>query len=653
MQAHSGVQAGGVARGTARLDVSRPDPQSMRARILHLIPGVQPAACAFLLMAGAAAARTAGPTAAVPLYALAYIAGGTGSAVSAWRSLRRRRIDVNLLMLIAAAGAAFLGEWFEGGILLFLFSLSNALEYYAMGRTRRAIRALMALRPPEALVRRDGHEAVIPADEVRVGDLVIVKPAERLPADGKVIRGVSSVDQSPITGESVPVEVAIGAGVFAGTINQRGSLEIEVTKPPEDTTLARIIALVEEAQAAQPPTQRIIDRVGQVYAVLVIVGAVAAYVIMRALGTLPDLALYRAITLLVVASPCAVVIATPAAMLSAIANSARHGVLFKGGAYVEALAAVRTVVFDKTGTLTSGKSVVTNVIPDGGSETALLTLAGALEQRSEHSLAFAVVQACRERGLELPAVQAFEAITGRGVRGRVDGLRALVGSEKFMMDEGVKLSEGSQAHVALLRHEGKTPILVATDHLVGILAVADTVRPQAQMAVDALRALGISRIVMLTGDHQKVADVIAERLGITEAQAGLLPEEKAAMVNELSAQRPTAMVGDGVNDAPALASATVGIAMGAAGTDAAMETADVVLVGDDLTRLPQAIRLSRQARRVVWQSLAFASFVILALITTALVFDLRLAFGVVGHEGSTVIVVLNGLRLLGYARRPA
>ncbi len=620
-------------------------------RLARLLPGAQALFCALFLIVGNVVERAAGGTAALPLHALAYLSGGVGSAAAAWGALRRRRIDVNLLMLLAAAGAASLGEWWEGGVLLFLFSLSNALEYYAMGRARRAIRALMALRPSEALVRRDGQEAVVPAEALRVGDVIIVRPAERLPADGVVVGGVSSIDQAPITGESIPVDVAEGSPVFAGTINQRGSLEVEVTKRPEDTTLARIIALVEQAQSTRAPTQRVIDRFGQVYAILVIAGALVTYGVLTVLRFPGDVAFYRAITLLVVASPCALVISTPAAILSAIANGARKGVLFKGGASLEELAKVETVVFDKTGTLTTGEPVVTDVVPLVGDEVALLSLAGALEQRSEHALAGAVVQVCRARGIALPQAETFGAVTGRGVRGTIGGRTLRVGSETFMREEGIPISEEARVHLIRFRHEGKTPILVGDHRLVGVVAVADTLRPQAEATVRDLRGLGMKRLVMLTGDHRQVAEVIGGRLGLDDIQAELLPRQKAEAVAALTRQAVVAMVGDGVNDAPALASASIGIAMGAAGTDAALETADIVLMGDSLQRLPYAVSLSRQAKRVVMQNLFFASLVIIVLITSALVFGLRLAFGVIGHEGSTVVVVLNGLRLLHFHPR--
>ncbi|HYM71193.1 MAG TPA: heavy metal translocating P-type ATPase [bacterium] len=619
-----------------------------RGPVAYLWPGAQPVLCALLLIGGRIVEHAV-PGAALALYVLSYLAGGTGSALVAWSALRERRVDVNVLMLLAAMGAAYLGSWTEGAILLFLFSTSNALEFYVMGRTRRAIRSLMALRPAEALVRRDGRETVMPADTLRIGDIIIVRPAERVAADGTVVRGASSVDQSPITGESIPVDVGPGSLVFAGTINQRGSLEVRVTRDPEDTTIARIIALVEEAQAAQAPAQRLIDQFGQIYALGVIAAATLTYVALTGHGTPGTVAFYRAITLLVVASPCAVVISTPATVLSAIANAARHGVLFKGGAHLERLARVETVVFDKTGTLTVGRPAVTDVIPFFAENAAsLLATAAALEQRSEHALGDAIVAACLDRGIAPSLPDTFEAVTGRGVRGTVAGTVVRVGSEAFLTDEGVPIPGTARAVLTRLRDEGKTPILVADARLRGVIALADTVRPQAAATVTALRTLGVKRLIVLSGDHARAVGTVAAELGLDDAQGDLLPADKVRAIEVLEEAGPVTMVGDGVNDAPALAAASVGIAMGAAGTDAAMETADVVLMGDDLTRLPYAIGLSRQARRVIAQNLAFAFTVVGVLVTIVLVTGLRLAIGVVGHEGSTVVVVLNGLRLLGY-----
>lgn len=616
-----------------------------------LLPGAQPLLCALFLATGKALEGSA-PAAASVLYVSAYLAGGTGSAAVAWGALRQRRIDINFLMLLAAVGAAYLREWPEGGVLLFLFSLSNALEYYVMRRTRRAIRGLMSLRPTEALVRRDDVEIVVPAESLRIGDIIVVRPGERLPADGVVVGGSSSVDQATITGESVPVDAMPGSPVFAGTINQRGSLDVEVRRNPQETVLARIIALVEKAQAAQIPAQRLIDRFGQGYALLVILASAGAYALIVALGAPPEVSLYRAITLLVVASPCAVVISTPATILSAIANAARRGVLFKGGAYLEVLAHADTVVFDKTGTLTVGKPSVTNVVPLVGSEAALLTLAAALEQRSEHALADAIVEAARARGIDPPRPDSFEAVAGRGVRGVVAGTPVRVGNEAFLRDEGVPVAEETRHRLAAFRRQGKTPVLVAADnHVGGIIAMADRLRPQTIDTVQALRALRIRRLVMLTGDHRQAAGAIGHELGLDDIRAELLPHEKAEVVRDLTATGGVAMVGDGINDAPALAAASAGIAMGMAGTDVAMETADIVLMGDDLSRLPFAIALSRYAHRVIVQNLTFAGFVIAGLVAATFAVGLPLAFGVVGHEGSTVVVILNGLRLFGYRYR--
>jgi Cd2+/Zn2+-exporting ATPase len=607
----------------------------------------------FLLAAGVADARAAPSAAVTTLHVLAYLAGGTGSAIAAWDSLRERHVDVNVLMLLAAAGAAWLGNWTEGGTLLFLFSLSNALEFYALGRTRRAIRALMDLRPPVARVRREAGEAEVPVEDLVRGDVVVIRPAERLPADGVVVAGQSSIDQSPITGESMPVDVAMDAQVFAGTINQRGSLDVRVTHRAQDTTLARIITMVEEAQATQAPSQRLIDRVGQVYTLLVIGAAALAYGVLILLRWPHDVALYRAITLLVVASPCALVISTPASVLSAIANSARHGVLFKGGASLEALADVKTIVFDKTGTLTVGRPVITDVIALNGAAESLLGVAASLEQRSEHALADAVVVAATAQGAAVRAVDAFESITGRGVRGTIDGRVVRAGNERFMREEGVAISAEAQQRVRELQDAGKVPILVADNDLLGILAAADRLRPATPAAIRDLRAMGVTRLVLLTGDHPQAAQAAARELGLDRADAELLPQDKASIVRDLVQMGPVAMIGDGVNDAPALASATVGIAMGAAGTDAAMEVADVVLMGDDLGRLPYALELSRRAKRVIRQNLTFAIAVIVLLIVATLGFGLRLSFGVIGHEGSTVVVVINGLRLLAFSPRRA
>lgn len=644
-----------------------------RAHDLRLPPGwwernqlaVYTLLCLALLLAGWAGERLgAAPRAVLALYGGAYLAGGGVAAVNGLRGLRRGQIDVDFLMVAAAVGAAVIGEWVEGGTLLFLFSLSNALQRYALDRTRHAIRALMDLRPASARVQRPapgGGPPVIteaPVESLMVGDVVEVRPGERLPADGEVSAGQSAVDQSPITGESIPVARGVGDRVFAGSINGSGALTVRVSRRAEDSTLARIILLVEEAQSERAPTQKRLDAFEQKYALGVIsLAALVALAPPLLWGwTWPE-AFYKAMTLLVVASPCALVISTPASILSAIAAGARHGVLFKGGAHVESLARVRVVAFDKTGTLTRGHPRVTDLLPEAHngalvvSEDELLALAAAVESRSEHPLARAIVAAAAERGLALLAASDLQAVPGKGVSAVVEGRKLHIGTPDHLREQGVDLPDGESEEVGKLEGQGKTVVLVGAERLLGAIAVADTVRPEAAAAIAALKALGIQKIVMLTGDNQRAAQAIGAAAGVDEVRAELLPEQKVDAVKALLAEHGSvAMVGDGVNDAPALATATVGIAMGAGGTDVALETADVVLMASELQKLPHALGLGRQAMTVVRQNLAFAMAVIAVLIASALLNIVSLPLGVVGHEGSTVIVVLNGLRLLGFRR---
>jgi Cd2+/Zn2+-exporting ATPase len=587
------------------------------------------------------------------LFTLAYLAGGGFAARNGFNALRQGQIDVDFLMVAAALGAAVIGEWVEGGVLLFLFVLSNALEHYAMDRTRQAIRALMKLRPAVARVRREEGVVMLPVEELVIGDVLEVRPGERLPADGVVISGQSAIDQSLITGESIPVPRGLDDPVYAGSINGSGALEVEVTKRAKDSTLARIILLVEEAQSERAPTQRRLDDLEQKYAVGVIGLAILVALLPPLLmGWLWNDAFYKAMTLLVVASPCALVISTPASILSAIAAGARHGVLFKGGAHVESLAGVRVVAFDKTGTLTVGKPRVTHVEPaDCCSESELLALAAAVEARSEHPLAQAVVTAAKARQLSLAEATGLQAVVGKGVIAKVDGRTVHIGTVTHLREQEISIPPEMGGRVEGLEMEGKTVMVVGDDtgRALGLIAVADTVRPEARQAVAALKAAGIEKVVMLTGDNARVAKAIGLAAGVDEVRAELLPEEKVAEVKRLMQEYGSvAMVGDGVNDAPALASASVGIAMGAGGSDVALETADVVLMASDLSTLPYAFRLSQRAMRVVRQNLIFSLSVIVVLIISAFLNIVSLSMGVVGHEGSTVIVVLNGLRLLGY-----
>ena len=612
-------------------------------------------------------------------YAVAYFTGGIFGLQKGLKTLFQGKIDVDLLMVLAAAGAAIVGSPFEGAMLLFLFSLSNVLQNFAIDRTRNAIRSLMKLRPTEAMVRREGRTEVLPIDQLVIGDHVMVRPGERVPLDGIVIEGESAVDQSSLTGESMPVTKHVSDTVFAGTINQSGALEITVSKLAADSTIAKLIKLVEDAQSQKAPTQRFLDRAEQYYATGVIVlTALLIVVPTLVFGEAFQTALYRAMTAMVVASPCALIISTPATILSAIGNGARRGVLFKGGAYLEKAADIKVIAFDKTGTLTVGKPTVTDVtlipmfedethlrqhqdasqdIAAQRSEDVLLTLAAAVESKSEHPLAQAIVRTAQHKNLKIPDVIAFQTTTGKGVQATVQFMGEIiigVGSPRYFDTFELLGREAALREVERLQDEGKTSVLVA--HIkspeqaivLGVIAIADVLRDDATQVVRDLKALGVKRVIMLTGDNTRVARTIAQKVGVDEFYADLLPEDKVRIIKENAKYGPVAMVGDGVNDAPALAVAEVGIAMGAAGTDVALETADIVLMSSELQKIPYAISLSRHARKVVIQNLVFASAVIVILLISALGFSLALPFGVIGHEGSTVLVCLNGLRLLAY-----
>ncbi len=589
-------------------------------------------------------------------YVVAYLAGGYFGMLDSYQLLRERRIDVNLLMILAAIGAALVGEAAEGAILLFLFSLSNTLQSFALMRSRRAVRALMNLQPDLATRLTNEGEQMVPVEELMPGERVLVRPGERIPTDGVVLRGESFVDQSSITGESIPVHKTVGAQVFAGTINTSGVLEIEVLHPIKETLLHRILRLVEEAQEQKARTQRWLEQFEQRYA-LVVMGASALVATgLPLLGWSFHEAFYRAMTLLVVASPCALVISTPATLLSAIANAARHGILFKGGEPIERLASIQAIAIDKTGTLTEGKLVLTDLVPLGNtSEAELWQCIVDVESLSEHPLAQVLVREAQARGFQPRPVEHFEALPGKGVRAIRDGQQILMGNLRLFETTGVP----PEVHqlVQLLHQQGKTAMLVALAPLqngmeprfLGVAAVADQLRPTAVPAIQHLKQLNIPCIAMLTGDAAPVAQAVARQVGIERVYAELLPDEKLQVLRRLAQEcGAVAMVGDGVNDAPALAAAEVGIAMGA-GTDVALETADIALVGNDLQNLPYAVALSRQAMRILKQNIIFATSVIVVLVILTFAAGLRLPLGVIGHEGSTLIVVLNGLRLLTFA----
>jgi len=585
-------------------------------------------------------------------FVAAYAFGGTFAAIAAGRNVLRRHVNVDLLMVAAAAGAALVGHWEEGAILLGLFSSSNALEDYALGRTHLAVKSLMDLAPEEATLLSDDApdgERVVAVADLEIGNRVLIRPGERVTVDGEVVTGESAVDQAAITGESVPVYRHAGDKVFAGTMNTTGALEVRVTRLAQESTLARIVKIVDGARQQKSRTQRFTDRFEGRYTMLVIVGSVLAFFSFWQLGGMSQGdAFYRAITLLVVASPCALVISTPASTLSGLANAARNGILFKGSGHLENLGMVHTIAFDKTGTLTVGKPRVTDVVSfEGGwSADQMYLRAASAERLSEHPLALAIVDGARERGLELVETGGFRAVPGKGVVAQADGNQVAIGSPALFAGLGIDTSNAN-AIADRLRQQGKTAMLVGSSNRIeGVIAVADTLRPSAAGVVTELKTLGVSRIVMVTGDHQSVAKAIAAQAGVADVRAGLLPEDKLETIRQLERAGPVTMVGDGVNDAPALATATVGVAMGGAGSDVALETADVVLIADDLTRLPYAVALSQRTRRTIIQNLVFSLAVIVILVISALTAGISLPLGVVGHEGSTIIVVLNGLRLL-------
>ena len=578
------------------------------------------------------------------------IALGVGPiAKRAALSIRAAALDINVLMLVAVAGAAILGEWGEAASVVFLFALAQLLEARAMDRARGAIRGLMELAPAEAIVRRDAITATIPVDTVLVGDIVVVRPGEKIPLDGAITAGLSHVNQAPVTGESLPVEKQPGDDVFAGTINGRGALEVRVTRLRRDSTLARIIHLVERAQAQRAPTQSFVDRFARIYTPIVLcLALLVAFVPPLMFGGAWADWTYRALVLLVISCPCALVISTPVSIVSALAAAARKGVLIKGGASLEHLAAVKCIAFDKTGTLTKGHVRVENVVSfDGMPPAEIIRLAASLETHSEHPIGRAILRRAEEWGLEPVAPTGFQAIPGRGAEGCVEQRHVVVGSHRLFEERGM-CSARAEDMLADLESQGSSTVMVAADgRPVGFIGVADEPRETARGVVDMLREQGIEHIALLTGDYEAPAGALAQSLTLDTYRASLLPEDKVAAVKDLRSRfGTTAMVGDGVNDAPALASADVGIAMGVAGTDAALETADVALMSDELVKIPFAIRLSRATARNIRVNIAFsltlkAAFLILALAGTA-----SLWAAVVADTGASLIVIANALRLL-------
>ena len=588
------------------------------------------------------------------MWIVAYAAGGARPVKESLSAIFIGKLNVDTLMVAAALGAAILGDWVEGAVLLFLFSLSGTLEAFATYRTNRSIESLVQLRPRQAarISKETKSDEIVEVELLQLGDVVRVRPGERFAIDGIVIEGESWVDESTLTGESEPIHKVNGSDVFSGTMNGQGTVLVQMTKAIADTTLERIVHMVHEAQAQKTPTQRFVESWQQPYVIGVFVSAFLVFVaaMLIHLASWYD-AFYHAMVLLVAASPCAVVVSSPAVMLSAIALAGRHGVLFKGAVHLETLGKVDVIAMDKTGTVTMGKPAVTEVwTTSGANVTRFLSLAAAVEKQSEHPLAVPVIEEAKRHGISDQALELkeFHSHTGLGVYARVDGVWVGVGRESLFETYHVELLPGIVENAQRMRDAGQTALIViaAEERIGGVIGVADRLRPEAARTIAKLKGLGVRDIVLLTGDHERVAQAIAKELGVDEVRAGLLPDGKVTELTRLSKHgRYVAMIGDGVNDAPALATADVGIAMGGAGTDVALEVADVVLMRDDLKGLPLAVWISRMARKRVRQNMVFA-FVMIAILVLSTFFELPLWIGVLGHEGSTVLVVLNGLRML-------
>lgn len=586
-------------------------------------------------------------------YVTAYVVGGWEIAQHAFHALKERHFDTDLLMVMAALGAAALGDFAEGALLIFLFSLGHALEERALEKARSAIEALADLTPKTALVRREGAELEILVEQLQLKDLVIVRPGTRIPVDGSILSGSSGIDQSPVTGESIPVDKSTGDAVFAGTINGEGALEVSVTRLAADSTLSRVMKMVEEAQGQKSPTQQTMERFERVFVPGVLIITALVIIVPPLFGIPFRESFLRAMTLLVAASPCALALGTPASVLAGVAQAARNGVLVKGGAHLESLGMLKAIAFDKTGTITHGKPEVTDIIafqPEVISEKQVLAVAGALESQSGHPLAQAIVHAAQKSAVQLPKIGSVTSLTGRGLRSSIDGQTIMLGSLKLIRDASVVVSPEIAKQVESIEENGKTTVLITIDgSLAGLIALADTLRPEIQATLKQLHALGIEKTAILTGDNPRVASAISKQAGLTDYYADLMPNDKAIAIKDMVKKYGVvAMVGDGVNDAPALAYATIGIAMGGAGTDVALETADVALMGDNLGKLPFAVGLGRATRRIILQNLAIALGVIAILVVSSLAGWTGIGVAILFHEGSTILVVLNALRLLGY-----
>ncbi|MFI6689888.1 heavy metal translocating P-type ATPase [Streptomyces sp. NPDC050485] len=627
-----------------------------RTRVLALTEARWAAAALVLFLVALPLQLTGAPAWAWgPLYALAYVTGGWEPAWTGVQVLREKTLDVDLLMIVAAIGAAAIGQVMDGALLIVIFATSGALEALATARTQDAVRGLLDLAPTTATrLGDDGREETVATADLAVGDTILIRPGERVGADGRVLNGASDVDQATITGEPLPVAKETGDEVFAGTLNGTGALRVKVERDASDSVIARIVAMVEEASETKAPTQLFIEKVEQRYSLSMVAATLAVFAIPLGFGADLTSSLLRAMTFMIVASPCAVVLATMPPLLSAIANTGRHGVLVKSAVVMERLGQINAVALDKTGTLTEGTPRVTDIRPLAGSnldEDSLLALAAAADHPSEHPLARAIVDAARERGLDIPETRDFNSAPGIGVTATINGAAIAVGAPARLRNNATDPRAAKTAAVAEeLENGGRTAVLVDRDGIpVGVLGIADRLRPDAATTVTALKSLTGTSPLLVTGDNPRAAARLAAEAGIVadDVHAGLLPQDKVEAVRRLEARgRKVLVIGDGVNDAPALAAAHTGIAMGRAGSDLALETADAVIVRDELATIPKVIALSRAARRLVVQNLVIAGVFITGLVIWDLVATLPLPLGVLGHEGSTVIVGLNGLRLL-------
>lgn len=601
------------------------------------------------------------------LYIAGYFFGGFFTAKEAVQTISKGGFEIDFLMLVAAIGAAILGSWMEGTLLLFLFSLGHALEHYAMGKARKSIEALTSLAPPTALVVRDGSQQEVGIEELELGDIIIIKPNSKIPADGVVVKGEGSVNQAPITGESVPVDkspvpdperdysedknIKAQYRVFAGTINGASALEVKVIREASDSTISRLVKMVNEAEKQKSPTQLFTDKFEKYFVPIVLVLVTILCFAFLVIDEPFSKSFYRAMAVLVAASPCALAISTPSAVLSGVARAARGGVLIKGGRPLEDLGSLNAIAFDKTGTLTEGKPKMTNAIPLGSTKVEdLLATAVSVEKLSDHPLAEAIVKGALEKlgKKSIPEATKVKGITGRGVQAEVEGKKVLIGNKALFEKDNIPTEVLKQ--VEDLEKAGHTSMLVKREgDFIGILSLMDVPRKEAKKVLSELSALGIKKMIMLTGDNQQVAEAVAGQIGITDAKGNLMPEDKVKLVQKLDrSEKMVAMVGDGVNDAPAMAKSTVGIAMGAAGSDVALETADIALMGDKLESLPFAIGLSRKARGIIKQNLFISLGVVAALIPLTILGVTSIGPAVIAHEGSTLVVVFNALRLLAY-----